>query len=116
MNQVAHFSVPHSREPAEFGKDHTLQKIYVPGYRYAKAGIVLSQFVSGDGYQPDLFAPEPRRNSETLMKVLDGINARYGRGSIRLAVEPPIPQWGMKRDYLSDSYVTDWNQLKRVKC
>ncbi|MGY3024308.1 DNA polymerase V [Pseudomonas lurida] len=93
-----------------------LQKIYVPGYRYAKAGIVLSQFVSGDGYQPDLFAPEPRRNSETLMKVLDGINARYGRGSIRLAVEPPIPQWGMKRDYLSDSYVTDWNQLKRVKC
>jgi len=108
--------VPHSREPAEFGKDHTLQKIYVPGYRYAKAGIVLSQFVSGDGYQPDLFAPEPRRNSETLMKVLDGINARYGRGSIRLAVEPPIPQWGMKRDYLSDSYVTDWNQLKRVKC
>lgn len=93
-----------------------LQKIYVPGYRYAKTGIVLSQFVSGDGYQPDLFAPEPRRNSETLMKVLDGINARYGRGSIRLAVEPPIPQWGMKRDYLSDSFVTDWNQLKRVKC
>lgn len=93
-----------------------LQKIYVPGYLYAKAGIVLSQFVSGDGYQPDLFAPEPRRNSETLMKVLDGINARYGRGSIRLAVEPPIPQWGMKRDYLSDSFVTDWNQLKRVLC
>ncbi|NWC76236.1 DUF4113 domain-containing protein [Pseudomonas sp. P7759] len=50
------------------------------------------------------------------MKVLDGINARYGRGSIRLAVEPPIPQWIMKRDYLSDSFVTDWNQLKRVIC
>jgi len=38
----------------------------------------------------------------------------YGWGSIRLAVEPPIPQWRMKRDYLSDSYVTDWNQLKRL--
>lgn len=93
-----------------------LNKIYVPGYRYAKAGIVLSQFVSGEGYQPDMFAPEPRRNSETLMKVVDGINARYGRGSIRLAAEPPIAQWGMKRDYLSDSFVTDWTALKRVKC
>lgn len=93
-----------------------LNKIYVPGYRYAKAGIVLSQFVSGEGYQPDMFAPEPRRNSETLMKVVDGINVRYGRGSIRLGAEPPIPQWGMKRDYLSDSFVTDWTALKRVKC
>ncbi len=73
-----------------------LQKIYVPGYRYARAGIVLSQFVSGEGYQPDMFASEERRNSETLMKVID---ARYGRGSIRIATEPPIAQWAMKRDY-----------------
>lgn len=92
-----------------------LSKIYMPGYRYAKAGIILSQFVSGEGYQPDLFAPERRRNSDTLMKVMDGINARYGRGSIRIATEPPIAQWAMKRDYLSDSFVTDWHQLKRVK-
>ncbi|KPB13559.1 translesion error-prone DNA polymerase V subunit UmuC [Pseudomonas sp. ST1] len=92
-----------------------LSKIYMPGYRYAKAGIILSQFVSGEGYQPDLFAPERRRNSETLMKIMDGINARYGRGSIRIATEPPIAQWAMKRDYLSDSFVTDWHQLKRVK-
>ena len=92
-----------------------LNKIFVPGYRYAKAGIVLSQFTSGEGYQRDMFAPEPRRNSDVLMTVVDGINARYGRGSIRLAVEPPIPQWGMKRDFLSDSYCTDWSQLKRVK-
>ena len=92
-----------------------LNKIYVPGYRYAKAGIVLSQFVTGEGYQPDMFAPVPRRNSEVLMKVVDGINARYGRGSIRLAIEPPIAHWAMKRDYLSDSFCTDWSQLKRVK-
>lgn len=92
-----------------------LSKIYVPGYRYAKAGIMLSQLVNGEGSQPDMFAPEPRRNSEVLMKVVDGINARYGRGSIRIATEPPIAQWSMKRDYLSDSFCTDWAQLKRVK-
>lgn len=93
-----------------------LQRIFVPGYRYAKAGIVLSQFSSPSAYQPDLFAPQPRRNAEALMGVIDQVNARYGRGSIRLAIEPPVAQWAMKRDYLSPSFTTDFNQLKSVKC
>ncbi|WP_223508834.1 MULTISPECIES: Y-family DNA polymerase [unclassified Pseudomonas] len=93
-----------------------LQRIYVPGYRYAKAGIVLSQFCSPNSYQSDLFAPTPRRNADALMGVIDQVNARYGRGSLRLALEPPVAQWAMKRDYLSASFTTDFNQLKSVKC
>lgn len=50
------------------------------------------------------------------MGVIDQVNARYGRGSIRLAIEPPVAQWAMKRDYLSPSFTTDFNQLKSVKC
>ncbi|WP_122323267.1 DUF4113 domain-containing protein [Pseudomonas amygdali] len=34
---------------------------------------------------------------------------------MRIATEPPIAHWAMKRDYLSDSFCTDWAQLKRVK-
>lgn len=93
-----------------------LQRIYVPGYRYAKAGIVLSQFCSPNSYQTDLFAPAPRRNADALMGVIDQVNARYGRGSLRLALEPPVAQWAMKREYLSASFTTDFNQLKSVKC
>lgn len=93
-----------------------LPKLYKPGYRYAKAGVVLSQFVPGESYQPDLFAPEPRKNANVLMGTMDAINARWGRGCIRLAIEPAAAEWGMKRDYLSDSFMTDWNQLKQVKC
>lgn len=93
-----------------------LQRIFLPGYRYAKAGIILSQLTGGHGFQPDLFAPAPRRNADALMGVIDQVNARYGRGSIRLAVEPPAAQWAMKRDFLSASFTTDFNQLKSVKC
>ncbi|WP_256580188.1 MULTISPECIES: DUF4113 domain-containing protein [unclassified Pseudomonas] len=50
------------------------------------------------------------------MGVIDQVNARYGRGSLRLALEPPVAHWAMKRDYLSASFTTDFNQLKSVKC
>lgn len=93
-----------------------LQRIFLPGYRYAKAGIILSQLTGSHGIQQDLFAPAPRRNADALMGVIDQVNARYGRGSIRLAIEPPVAQWAMKRDYLSASFTTDFNQLKSVKC
>jgi len=93
-----------------------LQRIYLPSYRYAKAGIILSQFSSPNHFQPDLFAPKPRRNADELMAVMDKVNARYGRGSLRLAIEPPVAQWAMKRDYLSANFTTDFNQLKLVKC
>ena len=93
-----------------------LDRIFLKGYRYAKAGIILTQFCDGKSYQPDLFAPAPRKNSEELMNIMDSINLRWGRGTMRLATEPPIASWGMKRDYLSDSFLTDWNQLRSVKC
>lgn len=93
-----------------------LDRIFIKGYRYAKAGIILTQFCDGKSYQPDLFAPAPRKNSEELMNIMDSINLRWGRGTMRLATEPQIASWGMKRDYLSDSFLTDWNQLRSVKC
>lgn len=93
-----------------------LDRIFLKGYRYAKAGIILTQFCDGKSYQPDLFAPAPRKNSEELMNIMDSINLRWGRGTMRLATEPQIASWGMKRDYLSDSFLTDWNQLRSVKC
>jgi DNA polymerase V len=93
-----------------------LDRIFLKGYRYAKAGIILTQFCDGKSYQPDLFAPKQRNNSEQLMSIMDSINLRWGRGTMRLATEPPVASWGMKRDYLSDSFLTDWNQLRSVKC
>ncbi|PRW82923.1 ultraviolet light resistance protein B, partial [Pseudomonas simiae] len=32
------------------------------------------------------------------------------------AAVPAEPEWGMRRDYLSPSYMTDFNQLWKVSC
>ena len=62
-----------------------LADLYRPGVAYAKAGIVLTQFVERGAITGDLFAPKPRAGSEAVMSVMDAINAKQGRGTLRLA-------------------------------
>lgn len=91
-----------------------LASIYVPGYRYQKAGVVLMEFASPGQIQDDLFAPPPRPGSEALMATLDRINARMGRGTIHLARVPAAPDWGMRQELKSPGYVSRWSELRRV--
>ncbi|WP_455233344.1 translesion error-prone DNA polymerase V subunit UmuC [Geopseudomonas aromaticivorans] len=88
-----------------------LEGIYRPGYRYQKAGVVLMEFVSPGQIQGDLFAPAPRPGSEALMAALDQINARMGRGTVRLARVPAAPGWSMKAEMKSPAYVSRWSEL-----
>ncbi len=60
-----------------------LDRIWVNGHRYAKAGCMLNDFTPTGLSQLNLFDEEqPRERSEKLMKVLDGINiqdlGKYG--------------------------------------
>lgn len=92
-----------------------LTRIFRPGLPYAKAGILLSQFTPKSGYVGDLFAKPKRRNSDELMRLMDRVNQVQGSGTLRFAIEPKSSSWGMKRQYLSPSYTTKWNELLKVK-
>ncbi|MFI8556138.1 translesion error-prone DNA polymerase V subunit UmuC [Pseudomonas putida] len=92
-----------------------LTRIYRPNTPYAKAGIMLSQFTPKAGYIPDLFAKPARRNNDRLMALMDSVNKMQGAGTLRFAIEPQTSSWGMKREFLSPAYTTNWNQLLKVK-
>ena len=49
----------------------------------------------------DLFAPKPREGSDELMRVMDAINAKQGRGALRLARDVAAGKWSMRREMLS---------------
>lgn len=90
------------------------ESIYRPGFRYAKAGVMLTDFYQPNTYQTDLFHPEEdRERSKNLMGVLDKIN-RQGRGHLFFAAQGITPQWSMKREFLSPAYTTNWNSLPKV--
>ena len=48
------------------------------------------------------------------MAVLDQINGRWGRGTLRSASVPSHPEWGMRREMMSQSYTTRRDQLWTV--
>ncbi len=93
-----------------------LRQIYLPGYGYHKAGVMLLDIVPRANQQFSLFVPvgADSARSGKLMSTLDGINARYGRGTLRLAAEGVEKTWQMRRGNLSPSYTTDWNGLAVV--
>nr|WP_244968956.1 translesion error-prone DNA polymerase V subunit UmuC [Rosenbergiella collisarenosi] len=62
-----------------------LDIIWRDGYRYAKAGIMLSDFYQTGMAQLDMFSElQPRANADSLMATLDTIN-KSGKGKIYFA-------------------------------
>ncbi len=93
-----------------------VDKLFRPGYRYSKAEVLLMDLCQRGEYTTDLFAQEQPVEASRLMSVVDQINGRWGRGTVRTAGVPASPAWGMRRDLMSQSYTTRIDQLWEVSC
>ena len=99
-----------------------LERLWRPGLRYVKAGIMLDGLErAGANQQAALFADtahSPERAK--LMGALDALNKRYGGGAVRVgaAVTAAGQQepWGMKRGAKSPAFTTQWSELWQVRC
>ncbi len=80
------------------------------------AEILLLDLCQRGEITDDLFAPEQPVEAERVMNVLDQINARWGKGTLRPARVPVEPGWGMRRELMSPGYTTRWDQLFNVWC
>jgi len=93
-----------------------VSKIYRPGFRYSKAEVLLMELRQPGEFSEDLFALKQPVACGRLMQVMDDINDRWGRGTMRVARVPVAPDWGMRREMMSQSYTTRIDQLWTVKC
>jgi len=91
-----------------------LGRLFMEGYGYKKAGVMLSGLVPGDSIQMSFFAPR-RRHSESLMETMDLINKNCGSGKLFYASAGTDKAWHMKRDFLSPRYTTRWEDIPVVK-
>ncbi|MNJ60896.1 DNA polymerase V subunit UmuC [compost metagenome] len=85
-------------------------------FRYSKAEVLLFDLCQRGEITGDLFAASQPAASEKLMDVLDTVNARRGRGNVRLASVPVDPSWGMRREMMSQSFTTNMDELWTVYC
>ncbi|WP_431702095.1 translesion error-prone DNA polymerase V subunit UmuC [Pseudomonas sp. BR20] len=93
-----------------------VDRIYRPGFKYSKAEVMLLNLCLPGEYTEDLFAFSQPEEASRVMTVLDQINGRWGRGTLRSASVPMAPSWGMRREMLSQSYTTKLDELWRVEC
>lgn len=92
-----------------------LERIWRNGHRYAKAGVMLTDFMSSGESQLQLFDERPPRpNSAELMNVVDGIN-HSGQGHVWFAGRGIAHAWLMKRDMLSPAYTTRWKDIPTAR-
>jgi len=93
-----------------------LKRLYRPGVYYQKCGVMLLDTVSSGGLQSELFGfTESDPKSEALMEVMDRINQKFSKGTLKTAAEGHVQAWKMQRNYLSPNYTGDWNELLKVK-
>ncbi len=86
-----------------------LKQIYKSGFRYKKAGVILSEISDQAIQQPDLFS-SPDEQSD-LMETIDSINGRFGKGAIKLAEDGSRMRWAMRQEKKSPGYTTDWDEI-----
>ncbi|UVE19160.1 translesion error-prone DNA polymerase V subunit UmuC [Pseudomonas sp. LS44] len=93
-----------------------LELIYREGFAFSKAELLLLDLRQHGEFTDDLFATTQPEAAEKVMRVLDAINARWGRGTLHPASVPAAPDWGMRREMKSPSYTTRLDQLWTVSC
>lgn len=93
-----------------------LDRIFRTGFKYSKAEVMLLNLCQHGEYTDDLFATSQPTEATRVMTVLDQINERWGRGTLRSASVPVHPDWGMRRAMMSQSYTTKLDQLWLVEC
>ena len=97
-----------------------LTAIFRPGFKYSKAGIVLSELCAQRTYQADLLTPTPDRaaqeRSDRLMAAIDHIN-RHGHAHhvFWAAQGTKQDQVFKKQNSLSPRYTTNWDELPQIE-
>jgi DNA polymerase V len=90
-----------------------LHAIFIPELEYKKCGVILNNIIRDNQVQESLF--HSRRNKEELLSSsIDTINKAYGLNTIKYAIQGSPESWSIKREKLSQSYTTNWNDLLSI--
>lgn len=93
-----------------------LEHVFQEGFSFSKAEVLLMDLRQRGEYTDDFFAEIQPAASERVMGVLDAINAKWGRNTLRPGRVPTAPDRGMRRDMMSQSFTTRIDQLWLVRC
>ena len=92
----------------------SLESIFKNGYRYQKAGVMLTGLSNADG-KKNLFSSEKDEKINSLMRSIDNTNYRYGRSTLSLASAGVHKKWNMRREYSSKIDTADFYCMPKIR-
>ncbi len=92
-----------------------LKRLYRPGYRYKRAGVMLFDLIPEEQYTPSLFDGVDDGRSGCLMNALDTLNRKLGRDAVQFGGVGVHQNWRMNQNRLSRRYTTRWADLPVVR-
>ena len=95
---------------------NALKSIYKKGYRYQKAGIILSRLKDVNIYRKNLFSKINSEEKRTrLMKAIDRTNIKYGRHALSIAQAGFKKKLNIKKQHSSKIDTACFDFLPNVK-
>lgn len=91
-----------------------LMSIYREGYRFKKAGVIVSEIVPERPLQTNLFDTRNREKFKKAMVTMDKLNASYGRQKVKIAAQGFDRKWRLKNEKLSPCYTTNLKDILTV--
>ena len=95
-----------------------LGQICKPGLHYQKCGVLLSDLCAANDDRRDLFDAIDHGRRKALMQAMDGLNARMGRGTVKIGDQGDAfggrPRWTMRSEFRSPRATTRWEELAVV--
>lgn len=94
---------------------HGLKGIFIRGYQYKKAGVIIMEITSG-GVQSELFDNIDRTKRARLMEAIDRINGGHNQSLVKLAVQGSGRGWELKQEQLSRHFTTNLTEIITISC
>lgn len=91
------------------------RKLFIYGYEYQKIGVMLLDITDAENEQYSFYEYENYDLSDSVMKTLDSVNARYGSSALMLGAQGVKKDWKMKSEKKSGAYTTNMFQIPFVK-
>ena len=90
------------------------EQLFCQGYRFKKAGVLVTEIVSDTARQQNLFYQPNSTRDEQVSALMDRINRDFGRKTIQYAAEGVKAPWAPRFDSRSPRYTTSWDELLEV--
>ena len=92
-----------------------LAPLWRDGHRYMKVGVMLDDLRDAAAQPRTLFPTRDPRQSAALMRAMDQVNTRYGRGTLRPLATGIARSWGTRAGLLTPRYTTHVGEIMQVR-